>query len=413
LSTARVRFLYLGYDDRNIALVALARALWRAGAPDRAVEAARLTISEAERLDQPVTLGIVLVWMTYVFLWCGDWAGAGQLIERLIGHAAKHSLGPYNAVGLGLKGDLLVRRGEPSECVELLRRGLATLHATQHKILIGALSIALAEGLAQTGQTDEALTVLDAAIRQVIYENETFDMPELLRLKGALLSVPPHADLAGSDVCFCQSLDLARRQSALSWELRTAMTVARILADSGRAIEAHALLEPIYRASRRVMQRPMSAMPDLSSNRFASRERASPLFRAKETHADLNVCHVGGAVEFGRLRYAGLARLADGTEPVLEASRGDHPEHAHLARPGVLDFVLKRASDQDRGFRSDGIALLADFGPALALVAEQHFVLAFVSVATDMGARFQHLDAHREAVVGRVVRSQLVDDVAA
>jgi predicted ATPase/DNA-binding winged helix-turn-helix (wHTH) protein len=238
--------LRLGYDDRIIALVALARALWLAGTPDRAVEAARFTISEAESLDQPVTLGIALIWMTYVFLWCGDWAGAGQLIERLIGHAAKHSLGPYNAVGLGLKGDLLVRRGEPSEGVELLRRGLATLHATRHKILVGAFSIALAEGLAQTGQSDEALTVVDAAIRQVVHENETFDMPELLRLKGALLRAPPHADVAGSDACFSQSLDLARRQSALSWELRTAMNLARILADSGRAAEARALLLPVY-----------------------------------------------------------------------------------------------------------------------------------------------------------------------
>ena len=202
--------------------------------------------AEAERLDQPVTLGIALIWMTYVFLWCGDWAGAGQLIERLIAHAAKHSLGPYNAVGLGLKGDLLVRQGEAPEGVELLRRGLATLHATRHKILVGAFSIALAEGLAQTGQTDEALTILDAAIRQVVHENETFDMPELLRLKAALLRVPPHADVAGSDACFRQSLDLARRQSALSWELRTAMSLARILADSGRASEARDLLEPIY-----------------------------------------------------------------------------------------------------------------------------------------------------------------------
>jgi predicted ATPase/DNA-binding winged helix-turn-helix (wHTH) protein len=238
--------LRLGYDDRIIALVALARALWLAGAPDRAVEAARFTISEAERLDQPVTLGIALIWMTYVFLWCGDWAGAGQLIERLIAHAAKHSLGPYNAVGLGLKGDLLVRQGEPSDGVELLRRGLATLHATRHKILVGAFSIALAEGLAQTGQTDDALTVLDAAIQQVVHADETFDLPELLRLKAALLRVPPRADIAGSDACFRQSLELARRQSALGWELRTAMSLARILAESGRAIEARDLLQPVY-----------------------------------------------------------------------------------------------------------------------------------------------------------------------
>jgi len=238
--------LRLGYDDRIIALVALARALWLAGSPDRAVEAARFTISEAERLDQPVTLGIALIWMTYVFLWCGDWVGAEQLIERLIGHAAKHSLGPYNAVGLGLKGDLLVRRGEPAEGVDLLRRGLATLHATRHKILVGAFSIALAEGLARIGQIDEALIVVEEAIQQVVHENETFDMPEVLRLKGVLLHARPRSDVAVAEAWLRQSLDLAREQSALSWELRTATSLARVLADSGRADEARTLLRPVY-----------------------------------------------------------------------------------------------------------------------------------------------------------------------
>lgn len=238
--------LRLGYDDRIIALVALARALWLAGSPDRAVEAARFTISEAERLDQPVTLGIALIWMTYVFLWCGDWVGAEQLIERLIGHAAKHSLGPYNAVGLGLKGDLLVRRGEPAEGVELLRRGLTTLHATRHKILVGAFSIALAEGLARIGQIDEALIVLEEAIQQVVHENETFDMPEVLRLKGVLLHARPRSGVTEAEAWFRRSLDLAREQSALSWELRTATSLARVLADNGRGDEARALLQPVY-----------------------------------------------------------------------------------------------------------------------------------------------------------------------
>jgi tetratricopeptide (TPR) repeat protein len=238
--------LRLGYDDRIIALVALARALWLAGSPDRAVEAARFTISEAERLDQPVTLGIALIWMTYVFLWCGDWEGAEQLIERLIDHAAKHSLGPYNAVGLGLKGDLLVRRGEPAEGIELLRRGLATLHATRHKILVGAFSIALAEGLARINRSDEALTVLEEAIQQVVHENETFDMPEVLRLKALVLHASPRSDVAAAEALFRQSLALARQQSALGWELRTATSFARILADCGRANAARDLLQPVY-----------------------------------------------------------------------------------------------------------------------------------------------------------------------
>jgi hypothetical protein len=124
---SRLNILRLGYDDRIIALAAFARGLWLAGRPDRAVEAARYTVNEAERLEQPLTLGISLIWTIYVFLWIGDWIGAESMIARLIDHAAKHFLGPYHAVGIGQKGELLVRRGEVRAGIEHLRRSQATL----------------------------------------------------------------------------------------------------------------------------------------------------------------------------------------------------------------------------------------------------------------------------------------------
>ena len=71
-SSQRVNILRLGYDDRIIALVAFARGLWLAGHPDRAVQAATYTVSEAERLEQPLTLGISLIWTIYVSLWMRD-----------------------------------------------------------------------------------------------------------------------------------------------------------------------------------------------------------------------------------------------------------------------------------------------------------------------------------------------------
>ncbi|MBR0706454.1 ATP-binding protein [Bradyrhizobium liaoningense] len=239
----RLNIGHLGYDDRIVALVALARGLWLTGRPDRAVEAARYTVREAELLEQPLTLGISLVWTIYVFLWVGDWANAETLIERLIEHSARHFLGPYHAVGIGQKGELLLRRGDLAGGIEHLRRSQATLYATRHRIMTTVYATALAEGLAAQNQTGEALRTINEAIAQIPDHGEAFDMPEMLRVKGDILAHSGNA--AEAESCLLKSLDLSRRQCALGWELRGAISLGRIWRQAGKARDARDLLAPL------------------------------------------------------------------------------------------------------------------------------------------------------------------------
>ncbi|MCP2127188.1 UNVERIFIED_ORG: putative ATPase/DNA-binding winged helix-turn-helix (wHTH) protein [Bradyrhizobium japonicum] len=239
----RLNIGHLGYDDRIVALVALARGLWLTGRPERAVEVARYTVREAELLEQPLTLGISLIWTIYVFLWVGDWASAEILIERLIDHSARHFLGPYHAVGIGQKGELLLRRGDVAGGIEHLRRSQATLYATRHRIMTTVFATALAEGLASQNQPDEALQTINEAIAQIPDHGESFDMPEMLRIKGDILAGSGNAVEAESTLR--RSLDLSRRQSAVGWELRGAISLARIWEQAGKAADVRALLNPL------------------------------------------------------------------------------------------------------------------------------------------------------------------------
>ncbi|MBR0788383.1 winged helix-turn-helix domain-containing protein [Bradyrhizobium manausense] len=239
----RLNIGHLGYDDRIVALVALARGLWLSGRPDRAIEAARYTVREAEQLEQPLTLGISLIWTIYVFLWIGDWASAESLIERLIDHAARHFLGPYHAVGIGQKGELLLRRGDIAGGIEHLRRSQATLYATRHRIMTTVFATALAEGLAAQNEADEALRTIEEAIAQIGDHGESFDMPEMLRVKADILV--QSARMTEAEAWLQQSLTLSRRQCARGWELRGAMSLARIWQRAGRQRDAQALLAPL------------------------------------------------------------------------------------------------------------------------------------------------------------------------
>ena len=248
LATARnlLQIDFFGYDHRVRALVAMARALWLRGLPGRALEFAHQVIDEATGRDQPVNFCIAFIYAIPVFIWTGDFGEADALIERLIAHAVKNSLGPYHAVGLALKGELAVARGETADGVQLLRRALATLRAERHHILAAGFSRALAEGLASGGHYDEAAATIAGAMELAEQSGESFDLPDLLRAHAEILMARPQPDVAAAETLLVRSLECAAKQSALSWQLRSAIPLARLWGEQGRAEDARELLNDLH-----------------------------------------------------------------------------------------------------------------------------------------------------------------------
>jgi predicted ATPase/DNA-binding winged helix-turn-helix (wHTH) protein len=223
---------FFGYDHRVRALVALARALWLVGLPQQATNAAHQTIDAADNLGQPVTTCISLIYAAPVFIWCGAWPDAEKAIDRLIEHATRHSLAPYLAVGNALKGELMVRNGAVEAGADALKTALQMLRAERHDILVTVFARALAEALSMTGQSAEALAIIDDAIARAERAGGSFDQPELYRVKAQILTMSP-ADPAEAEALLLRALAIARQQSATSWELRAAMALARLRADHG------------------------------------------------------------------------------------------------------------------------------------------------------------------------------------
>jgi hypothetical protein len=225
--TAPVEIDFFG-DHRVRARIVLARALWLRGLPERAVRLAHQTVEEAEQRGHPVTQGLCLIYACTVSIWCGDLVQADERIDRLVSHAARHSLRPYEALGSGLTAVLEIARGEPGAGVGRLRNALASLQAEQHHILRTTFSAALAEGLALTGETEEALATIDAALGWAEQEGGTYGLPDLLRAKSQVLLSFPEPDTRTAERMLLRSLAAARQQSALSWELRAAIALARL-----------------------------------------------------------------------------------------------------------------------------------------------------------------------------------------
>ena len=235
-----------GLDYRVRALVTFARVLWLGGSPGRALEIAREAIREAARASKPLNVCFALLYTAPVFLWCGDFNSARDGLEQLMAHPNWHALPSLRATGLALKGELLVDLGETEGGIALLSEALESLKADRQSILVARTACGLAEGLAANGRFDEASSVISEAITNAKNNGEALELPELLRIKAAILLSTPGVHASDAEDCLMQSLQCARHQSAKSWELRTALTLARVRAGKGNREQARQLLAPLY-----------------------------------------------------------------------------------------------------------------------------------------------------------------------
>jgi predicted ATPase/DNA-binding winged helix-turn-helix (wHTH) protein len=236
---------YFGCNHRLRALVALARALWLRGFSDQALVTAQKAIDEAasrERED-PVSMCMSQVYTSSVLLWIGDLPRAQILIEQLIAYAGRYSLEPFRAAGLALKGELAIGCNEAEIGIALLRSALKIMHE-QYYLVVPTFTGALANGLRKTGRVDEALFTISDATTRAIDIGVKVDLPELLRIRSSVFAA--QNDRGSAIGCLTEAIKVAQAQSALAWELRSAIDLARLLSEAGQRDQARHDLALVY-----------------------------------------------------------------------------------------------------------------------------------------------------------------------
>jgi predicted ATPase len=96
------------------------------------------------------------------------------------------------------------------------------------------------------GRFSESVVTIEAAMQRAERDGDLVGMPEMLRIKGETLASMPGADLCEAEAVLVQSLELAGSQSALSLELRTAMSLVSLWSRQGRKQEAKRMLASVY-----------------------------------------------------------------------------------------------------------------------------------------------------------------------
>jgi predicted ATPase len=213
---------------------------------ERSLAVAQEAIDIAAHRENPVNICISLIYTIPIYIWVGEYARAEELVDRLIGQAAKNSLGPYHAVGLGLLGEVLVHTGKAEEGIRLLRGAVTTLRAERHHLPVTHCLRAIADGLLRSGEPGEAKRVISEATEIAKAGGAAFDLPELLRVKAEVLLSEGQLDLSEAERLLLEALDCARAQSALSWELRASISLARLWIKLERIADARILLAGVY-----------------------------------------------------------------------------------------------------------------------------------------------------------------------
>jgi predicted ATPase len=136
------------------------------------------------------------------------------------------------------------RRNE--EEVAQIQEGLAAIRATGAELNRPYFLCLLAEACTETGRLDDGLSALTEALAAADGHEERHHEAEIHRLKGELLLRQDDSNAAEAQSCYERAIAIARKQSAKSWELRAAMSLERLLRDTGRRDEARTMLAEIY-----------------------------------------------------------------------------------------------------------------------------------------------------------------------
>ena len=233
-----------GHDAGVAAMCFLAFTLWPMGDVGRAVSLVGDAEARSAGLAHIQTQAYGK-WHAALFeLMRGGLSRAALNAVALARIAREHDLPLWRAWGVFLVGLVLAESGALSGGLEAMRRGVDLLREQNVLIHDGSIKIALAEAEARAGDVDRALAILDEALATCERTDYRAFEAELHRVRAEMLLKRDPANPVPAEEALQTAIAVAKRQGARSFELRAALSLAKVYQSTGRDVEAHAVLAP-------------------------------------------------------------------------------------------------------------------------------------------------------------------------
>jgi tetratricopeptide (TPR) repeat protein len=238
-------FVFLrGVDAGVSAMGYVVCCLWCLGYPDQALSRSQQALALARDLGHPFTLADVLCFAGCSFNAMHRDATVLKDNAEELEHLSNETVQGWLGTGNCHKGEALVMLGQVQDGMAQIREGIAVHQSFGIRLNLPGTLRSLAEAQAKAGHPEEGLATMDEALALVEETDERLWEAELYRLRGELLLM--QGDDVEAEISLKKAIEVARRQSAKSWELRASTSLARLWQKQGKVDEAGQMLGEIY-----------------------------------------------------------------------------------------------------------------------------------------------------------------------
>jgi len=182
---------------------------------------------------------------SWIPILCGKYAAANAHSDEAVALAEEKGTLMWKALGTVTRGCVLALTSNASDAVQMIKAGITAWQSTGPTFWTPWYLSNLAGAHAQLGEVNEAGRVIDEAMITLKTAKENWCEAEVCRLAGEIALKSSEPDVAKAETYFQRALAVARKQQAKSWELRAAMSTARLWRDQGEQQQACELLAPV------------------------------------------------------------------------------------------------------------------------------------------------------------------------
>lgn len=221
------------FDQRLTARGSLATVMWLQGYADQALETARRQLEDAEASNYAVSLcSALLHGSAMIAMYVRDYAAARSFMDRGVEHARRHGLTIWRAMVIGGSARLNLYLGEQLNLAHL-RDNLAEVRDGGFRVRYPNYLTNYGEALARQGDLDGGLAAIDEAMAISRSTGQVVGIPEMLRIKGNVIRFQAPDRWQDAIAVYAESIELAGRDQALGWELRSAMSLVKLWRQHG------------------------------------------------------------------------------------------------------------------------------------------------------------------------------------
>src|SRR5208337_2183796 len=233
-----------GHDPGVAAMAYLSLTLWPLGEVDRARRLVADMMRRTTEITHVGTICFANMHAGYLEMMRGDPIQTDPFANALARLARDHDLKMWTAFGVFLEGWTARQAGARDAGLAGMRDGVSQLAEQGVVVFDGLITTKLAQAEADDGAIVAALTIIDEAIAVSERTGHRWYDAEIRRTRGEILFKQNSENPAPAEDSFLTAIAVAQQQKARSFELRAALSLAKLYRATGRPAEAYAVLAP-------------------------------------------------------------------------------------------------------------------------------------------------------------------------